>query len=74
MCLYEAWVGNLYSGGVDGIKVWAWSEITSSTSCQPKASLVTKEICRQDYEVNSMAVNNVRRDHMVAMVTAAFAM
>ena len=53
--------------------MWAWSEITSSTSCQPKASLVTKEMCRQDYEVNSMAVNNVSHDHMVAMITAAVA-
>ena len=48
-----------YSGGVDSIKVWAWSEITSSSSCQPKASLVAKEIQRQDYEINSMAVRNV---------------
>lgn len=50
---------NCYSGGVDGIKVWAWSEITSSSSCQPKASLVAKEVRRQDYEINSMTVGNV---------------
>jgi len=39
--------------------VWAWSEITSSSSCQPKANLVAKEIQRQDNEINGMAVNNV---------------
>ena len=41
--------------------MWAWSEITSSSTCQPKANLVAKELQRQDYEVNSMAVNNVSR-------------
>ena len=50
------------SGGVDGIKVWAWSEVTSSSSCQPKATLVAKEIRWEDYEINSMAVNNVSHD------------
>ena len=53
--------------------MWAWSEITSSSSCQPKASLVAKEIRRQNYEINSMAVSNVSCGHcdVVTMVTAA---
>ena len=52
--------------------MWAWSEITSSSSCQPKACLVAKEIRRQDYEINSMAVGNVSCGHcdVVTIVTA----
>jgi len=48
-----------HSGGSDGIKVWAWSEITTSPVCQPKTELITKEVRRHDCEVNSMAVNDV---------------
>ncbi|XP_065890497.1 THO complex subunit 6 homolog [Dysidea avara] len=48
----------LLSGGSDCIKVWAWSEITTSSTCQPKAELVAKETRCHDCEVNSMAVNN----------------
>lgn len=39
--------------------MWAWSDITTSSSCQPKAELVAKEARRHDCEVNSMVVNDV---------------
>jgi len=54
-----------HSGGSDCIKVWAWSDITTSSKCQPKTELVAKEARRHDCEVNSMAVNNVSCTTMV---------